>query len=372
MESDLLLVLIAASIVFAAVISAKSGVASAFIEIFAGLILGIFFHHQLPESIHVLSELGLITLMFIAGLEVDFTFIREKGKQGVKLGFVTFVLSFCVLMVFSIFVLQLTPLQSFVVAVALSECSAGMVYPVLRQKGRLGPRRKIILSAVMIMEFMGIALISVAFAHVSWHSIIALIFLIAVWKLYPLARKKYRSIASRSSDTIALKVILAILLAASFLASTTGIDAVLLVFILGMLLAHYVGDHRKLRTQIETISFGFLTPIFFFAVGFDIAISRLFSEFPTILLLSAVAFVTTFIISYIPAKKFLPKRAVQTGFLLNAPMSVGIIAATIGLDRGAISHELYITILGAVILSSFVALVFTRYPQQMTQITEQD
>ena len=357
---------VAISIVIAAIIGHKSGITTAFLEIGAGiLIASLFSIHHLPDALHTLSELGIVSLMFLAGLEVDLQFIREKGKAGITIGVVAFFASLGVMLASGLLLFNLTSEQALLFAIGLSECSVGIVYPVLRKKGALGPRRKIILSAAMVMELLAIITLTIFFASVSWNAVFIVLFILALYKLFPWLQHRYHLLKRPSEESIAIKFILAMLLISSFLASSSGIDAIVVVFILGMILAHYVDEHETLQKEIETISFGFLTPIFFVSAGMGITLAQFFGNIFTIVALFSITLLTTYLAIFLTARTLLPKRAHTVSVLLNAPMAIGIITATIGLEQGIINSELYSILLGAVLLSSFVAVVFGRYPEDL-------
>lgn len=363
MHGEALLVLIGFSIFAAAVVGFKRGLATAFLEILAGLLLGTLVGAELPEVVDVFSELGLITLMFMAGLEVDIPFMRKKAKKGIIMGASTFVASFFIVGGTALAILGLNMDQTLIFAIGLSECSAGVVYSVLRRKGELGTRRKIILSAAMVMELLGIALLTIFFADISWNSILVVAFLLFMWLVYTWAQNKYHFLSEKSTENLALKGIMATLLTSAFLATGTGVDVVLIVFVLGMLLADFVENHSTLKHEIEAISFGFFTPFFFFTTGYHIDVFALIRSLPVILLLTLVSFAVTFAVGFYLGRKYVPKRALVVGKLLNVPMGVGLVIATIGLEKEILEPEMYIVLVGTILLSSFISLAFTKYPQ---------
>lgn len=356
------LLVIAIGIVIAAIVGLKSGVATAFLEIVVGVIIVNLFHFEEPEIVHLLSELGLITLLFIAGLEVDVTFLKNKAKDGIILGLITFFVAFGSTLGISYWLFDLNWLQAAVFAVGLSECSTGIVYATLRKKGDLGPRRKIILSAATMMELCGIAFLTIFFVKLNWTIVIVVLFLLLIRFGLPKIKNTFGLFTDRTVEKLAIKTILATLLAALFLATSSGVDVILIVFVLGVLLAKFVNEHKTLKQEIEAISFGFLTPFFFLSIGFSVSIVKFVEFLPGILSLAASTFIITFLVSYSIAKKYIPKRARAVGFLLNAPMSVGFVAATLAFEKGVLDNRLYLILIGAVLLSSFVGIVFARYP----------
>ncbi len=302
--------------------------------------------------------------MFMAGLEIDLSFLRHKGKDSVKVGVIAYIIPFLVIGGVADIVLELTTMQSLLFAIGLSASSVGIVYPVLRKAGILGPRRKLILSAVMITEFLSLTLLGIFFSTISVTVIVVLLFVVMVWLGWGYMHKRYKFLSDSTTENVAIKVILAVLLVSEFLASSSGLDVILIVFVMGVLLAKYVDEHKTLKEEIEAIGFGFLTPIFFFVIGYEISIVEFGQSFGTIMIFLTLSFLATYLATYIFSKKYFPKRAHIMGILFNAPMSIGIVTATIGLERGIIDHQLYLVLLGTVLLSSMIAVIFGKYPQK--------
>lgn len=357
-----LLVAIGISVFIAALIGKSSGVTTAIIEIFAGIALSAIFNLAWPEILTILAELGVVSLMFIAGLEMDLQFLREKGSIGVRIGAVAFIIPFAVLLVLLHLVAGLDWNIAILFAIGLSECSGAIVYPVLLRKGELGERRRIVLSAAIIMEGLGIILFTLLFADISAALVGLIAFVVIIPFVWEWLRSRYTIVKATSVDALSLKFILTILLTATFLAHSSGIDAIAVGFILGMIFARTIKQGSALQTQIEAVSYGFLTPIFFLSIGYSISIPLILKTSGAIIALSVITLIITYISIYITTKHYLPKRARVVSILLNSPLIVGSITATVGLKNGILTEELYTVLVGTVIVSSLIAVLFGRYP----------
>lgn len=372
MEESLLMI-IGISILIAAVIGVKSGIATALMEIMAGMIIGNVFPGELPDFILSLSGLGLITLMFIAGLEIDLSFLRKNGRQSIVVGLWGYVIPFFIVGLVAFYLFDLNSMQSLLFALGLSASSVGIIYTVLRQKGILGPRRKLILAAIMVTEFLSMALLGIFFSDLTWVIGIVIVFIFVVRYGFRFFQTRYHLFTAETTEKMAIKVVLAVLLIAEFLARGSGVDVILIVFALGILLAKYVEEHQFLKKEIEVISFGFLTPIFFFVTGFNISFVEIGAVFNQIIILVAVSFIATFVATYFAARKYFPRRAKIVALLFNSPMSIGIVAATIGLEKNVLDYQQYLMLLGAVLISSFIAIAIGRYPNdQSVAVTTPD
>lgn len=369
------LIIAGLSIFFAAIVGYKSGIATAFLEILAGVAIAAMFDFHSGEFIEVMAELGLITLMFLAGLEVDLKFFKEKAKESLTVGLISYFVPFVVLFFATQWLFDITVMQALLFSIGLCEVSAGMLFPILRRKGPLGPRRRMILSAGMIMEFLSIFLLGVIYTEVNWVVIIAITFIIALRIIIPRLQDRFKFLREYTVESSMLKLILALLLISQFLAEASGIDVVLVAFAMGMVLADVVRAHPTVHKEVESIGFGFLTPIFFFTVGLSLNLLDLWNNGLEIILLVAVSFTATYAATYVIAKKHFPSRARVIAVIFNAPMSVGIVVATIGYEREVLDTQLYTLLVGAVVLSSFIAAVFGKYPLQadeMKKMKQQD
>ena len=95
----------------------------------------------------------------------------------------------------------------------------------------------------------------------------------------------------------------------------------------------------------------------------NLQIDALLQFIVTIGLLTAVTILTKSVAIYSLARKVMPKRVRTVSILLNAPMIVGVVIASLGLREGLINEQLYSIILGSVVASSLIAVVFGRYPE---------
>lgn len=100
------------------------------LEVFAGMIFGYYWGiiYQ-TEWLEFLSRLGLIFLMFLSGLELNFNLLKRNFKSTVN-GLVYFIVAFAV--VIGITTLLALP---FLYPIILMTTSVGIVLPILREMG---------------------------------------------------------------------------------------------------------------------------------------------------------------------------------------------------------------------------------------------
>jgi Trk K+ transport system NAD-binding subunit len=113
-------------------------------------------------------------------------------------------------------------------------------------------------------------------------------------------------------------------------------------------------DDQQISTQLESIGYGFLIPIFFIKVGIDFNLSALFNSSRAMLLVPLLI-VAAVVVKVFPALIFRLhyslKESLSAGALLSARLSLIIAAAAVGLRLGVISEATNAAILLVAILT---------------------
>ncbi len=78
----------------ASLISIRLGISVAMIEIFVGAMGGNFLGIETTPWINVLAGIGSVLLTFLAGTEVDPTVLRQRWKESLSIGCVSFLFPF--------------------------------------------------------------------------------------------------------------------------------------------------------------------------------------------------------------------------------------------------------------------------------------
>lgn len=348
-------------VVFAGLVSFLLGIATPLLEIGAGIFGLNFLGLESTSIIDFLGEMGILSLMYLAGLEINLAFIKKEYKSSVSIGIASFFAPFLAVFLVSYFFLGFALLPSLLVGIALSTTSVAIVYPILLGQG-MNASNKSLLAAAMITDLLSIVALSLFFSEFTLFTLIALGGLIIFSK--PIAKfghYLFEKIASSKKQSLGLKlkIVLLVLLGLQFTAEIAGVEAVLLAFLFGMFTSELIEKFEKIETQLKTITFAFLTPFFFFKVGLTIDLISLFQSFGYLILFTAIVYISKWIGTQVMAKRFFPSKANFAGHLFNSQLSIGIIAATLGLEGGLFTTEIYVAIVGAVILCSFISSIAT-------------
>lgn len=349
-------------IVFAGFVGLETHIPVALLEILAGIFAANLLGVESTAIIEVLANFGIMALMYLAGLEIDLDLLRRKAKVCSVIGLASFLAPFLTILGFSHFFLDFSTMQSLLVGIALSTTSIAIVYPLMLEAGELTEKKKTILSAVMVTDLASIITLGVFFSTFSFYTII----FIAVLSLIPfLAPNLGETIFARYQKNVVsfeLRIVLLSLLGISVLSESIGVEQAILAFGFGIVTSQLVVKHSDLVNQLRGLTFGFLTPIFFFSIGLSIKLAELRQSLGLIVIFVILAFSSKFIGTYFAAKPFFKKEAFFIAELFNARLSIGIIAAALGLKNQIIDERVFSAIIGSVVVLTIISAfsVFTK------------
>ena len=230
-------------------------------------------------SVALLSDLGFLVLMFVAGMEIDFETIRSGGAREIALPALT-VLGFAgVGAAFGIY-LHLSVVGLLVVTAS----SVGMPLAVLHETGQVQrPMGRFVLLTASIGEFISILAIIVYEIFAGEATLadrglkllkVALLFVVSTllirwaraavwWWPEPLRR------LTRHHDVAELGVRTGLLVMFAFvvIAATLGVEAILGAFIAGALVSFVLREKSVLEAKIAALGHGLFIPIFFMVIG---------------------------------------------------------------------------------------------------------
>jgi len=356
-------------------------------EILAGIIIGRSGLQLIPMEepvLDFLAELGFVFLMFLSGMEIDFSTLAFSTNQDnsnkkvdkfspLRLASIYFLLT--LLLAFGIsYAMVLTGITEnvWMMGLILSTTSLGVVVPILKEKHLIGGKYgQTLLFAALIADLVTMLLITVMVAVLSkgltLEILLVGILFIAVFIALRFGNsisrivwvKKMIEELSHATAQIKVRGAFAIMLVFVVLSQSLGVEIILGAFLAGTVFALLrTDDDREIMHQLETIGYGFLIPIFFISVGININL-RAIIESSSALLLVPLLVIAALVVKMIPAIIFKFsyswRESLSAGALLSARLSLIIAAATISLRIGVISETVNAAILLVAIISVIIA-----------------
>jgi len=352
--------LIAGCLIFAAsLISLRTGISVAIIEIVLGAIAGNLGVRAEDWMIYVAS-LGGILLTYLAGTEIDVDLMRERFKESFLIGFSSFMFPFLIVFLYTYFVAGWHLQASLIAGTALSTTSLAVVYSVLVESGLSKTEIGKLLMAATFVTDIGTALaLSILFAKATPYT---LLFIVVSIVVIVLATKFSHLVFDNpvyKNKVVEpeIKYILLLLLAFMYFANLGDGHAVLPAFILGLLMSKHFTETsttREVRNRLRTVAYAFITPIFFLVGGLRMSFSLVASAFGLFVVLFVLKLVSKFVGVYGLAQRFMPGNSTYTTLLMSTGLTFGTISAVFGLNAGIIDRTQYSVLVGVVLASAVI------------------
>ncbi|RBP92174.1 transporter (CPA2 family) [Cytobacillus firmus] len=362
-------------------------------EILIGLIIGKSGFDIVHEDmwLETLSTLGFIFLMFLSGLEIDFTAFSSAKKRvklpSGKLEPNSFAVSSIVFLGIFLVSLGLSYLfvwadfidNAFLMTLIISTISLGVVVPTLKEAHlmKTGIGQIILLIAVIAdLATMILLAVFVSLNDTGGGNTWLLLVLFGVGVLLYFLGRRFKNLnfleaMSTGTVQIGTRAVFALIIFLVALSETVGAENILGAFLAGVLVS-LLAPNQEMIHKLDSFGYGFLIPIFFVMVGVDLDVWTLFGD-PKLLMLIPLLLVALLLSKLLPIyilKRWYDiKTVIASGFLLTSTLSLVIAAATIGERMDVITAEMSGTlILVAVITSIFTPVVFKKlFPMEAAE-----
>jgi Kef-type K+ transport system membrane component KefB len=355
MDSLLIAVIAGVLVLFASVAAVELGISVALIEISLGVIAGNVLSLTSPPWMDFLASFGSILLTFLAGAEVDPRIMREKLKESLLIGGVSFLGPFVGAWLFCAWALGWSRPAAQIAGVALSTTSLAVVYAVLVETGlTLTPVGKLIMASTFVTDF-GVALaLAALFIRPTWWLIPFLaISIVVIWAMLALQPWFFTRYGERVIEP-EIKGAVAALLVLMFFAEKAQSHAVLPAFLLGLALAGVFHDHPALTRRFRVVAFALLTPFFFLKGGMNVSLALVWANAGLLALLVLVKQATKFLGVYPLARRYLPADAMFTTLLMSTGLTFGTISSLYGLNAGILDRTQFSLLVTTVVTSAVI------------------
>ena len=370
---DSLLVIILAGLVGPLLASGRRPLIPAVIgELIAGIVLGrsgLGLIDATTPTNALLYGLGFAMLMLVAGSHVDLRApgLRSSARAGVIAAGLVALISLPVGLGVGVALAPSAP--SFLFPVLLAGSSAAVAFPILQERGLIGPRVGLLLvwiplADVITVLLMPLTLIGAAKipGALGGDALIVIATIGALWVGQRFGRSKpaltLRDRSLTRGWALQLRVTLLVLVVLSLIATRTGGSTLLAGFGAGLVLAR-LREPTRLEVQLSGIAEGFFVPAFFVLIGSQLDIRSLAGD-PSAILLALVLAASGVAIHLVASRVVAPQP--RSGFGLAAAAQLGLpaAAASIGLGNGVLSPAVAAAIVLAGCLTVLPAAIGTR------------
>ncbi|MBD0379495.1 cation:proton antiporter [Paenibacillus sedimenti] len=345
-------------------LSVKLGQPSVLGKLLIGIVLGptVLGVVSNTEILKEISQIGVILLMFIAGLETDTEEFKRTGKASTYVGVTGIIVPFSLGYLAGIF-LNLPQLESIFLGLLLSATSVSISVQALKEMGSLKSREgTTILGAAVIDDILVIValafVMSFAGGDVNLGMVVlkkVIFFAVAIllaWKVIPSLLNKFAPLRVTEA-VVSAGLILCFMYA--YLAEFAGVAAIIGAYIAGVAISLTKYKHEVFE-KVETISYSIFVPVFFTSIGVTAEFIGIGTHIGLIVGLSILAILTKLIGSAIGAKLsgFTWRNSLGIGAAMVSRGEVALIIAAMGLEANLLSQDMFAVVVVVVLITTLV------------------
>jgi Kef-type K+ transport system membrane component KefB len=346
---------LAAAILIASVASVELGVTVALIELTLGVVAGNLFDLRSQEWLDFLASFASIVLTFLAGMEVDPHYMRDRAQATIGIGVVSFLGPFAVAALVAYLALDWSGRAALIAGIALSTTSLAVVYSVLVERKLTDTGiGKLLMGATFVTDLCTALALSVLFIKPSvWFPLYLFVSLALILGLPRLAPAFFRRYGDRVIEP-EIKLVFLCLLVLMVVADASKGHAVLPAFVLGLVMSSHYEAHREEQKRLRVVAFSFLTPFFFLKGGLNVSLGAVVANLGLLGALLAAKMVPKLGFVYPLARKAAPRHATFTTLLMSTGLTFGTISSLYGLTAGIIGRTQFSLLVTVVVLSAVV------------------
>ncbi len=342
--------------------------------IISGTVFGQYGLNLIPDdaSIKLLGEIGIVFIMFLAGIELDFNQIKENKQKSVVFGFLTFAFPLTIGLIIYHFALGYSFLPAVLIALMFSTQTL-VSYPIVSRLGLANNRSSVtavggtIITDTLVLLAVGILITAVksemTAEYFIYLAIAVALFIFLVAAVFPFIAKiffKYMEDDNYAYFTL----IIALLFLAGTLAHFVSLEPIIGAFLSGIALNRYIPKNSALMSNLQFAGNAIFIPCFLFYVGTLIDYSVVFNGYKTIevtVILTVTALVAKFIPAVITGKIFnFTKNEIILLFGLSSSHAAAVIAILIvGYDIGIVDNSTLNATVLLVLLTCIVSSLVT-------------
>ncbi len=339
-------------------------------ELLVGIIAGPALLHLLTPTtfIRYFAEIGVIVLMFIAGLEGDFGMLMKYWKPALTVATLGVLFPTVLALLLCAVVFGFSWTTSLFIGLILSATSVSITVQVLKEMGRLNtPAGAIILGAAVADDIMCVILLGLCVAFFGtgaatdqpfWLTLLpkVLFFVImgvlAKWVVPKFLALFCKLTASENETTAAM--ILCFGFAA--IAVACGMSDVLGAYIAGLAISE-TSHQKALALKVEPIGYAVFIPVFFVSIGLNISFTGMGHDLGFIAALIIIAILGKQIGGALGARLFRlswsESQIVGAGMISRGEMA--LVVANVALGAHLIDQNHYTAMIVVTVVTTLIA-----------------
>ncbi|MCC9165366.1 cation:proton antiporter [Pontibacter harenae] len=305
------------------------------------------------QGIVLFGTVGLLYIMFLAGLEIDMNDFRKNRNKSLIFGAFTFSIPMLLGVVVSIYVLNLSMISSVLLASMFASHTL-LAYPIASRLGVTKNRAvNITVGGTIITDTLALLVLAVITKASTgeldtqfWIQLgisLAIFSFIVLWVFPRVTRWFFKSY---ETDGVAHYIfVLAMVFLSAFLAELAGIEPIIGSFVAGLALNPLIPHTSPLMNRIEFVGNALFIPFFLIGVGMLVDLRVLFNGPEALLVAGAMVVVATsakWLAAFITQKvlRFSNTEGLLMFGLSNAQAAATLAAVLIGYRIGLLNENI--------------------------------
>lgn len=337
------------------------------------------------SSIELFSTVGLLYIMFIAGVEVDINGFKRNKVKSIVFSLYSFTIPMALGVVVGLFVFRYSVATSALLACMFASHTL-LAYPIASRYGVTKIRSvNMTVVATVIIDTLSLLTLAVVVGNhkgeldtLHWvrFAFLILAFGVTVLLGLPLVARYF---FKHNTDSIAQYIfVLAMMFLSAFFAQVIGMEGIIGAFLSGIALNRTIPSTSALMNRIDFVGNALFIPIFLISVGMLVDLSVLFTSLQAVvvaLVMTATAIIGKYIPAYLTQRTFKLKLVERTMIfgLSNAhaaaTLAVVIVGRQIELFNDDVLNGTVIMILVTCIVSSFATEKASRHIAATTKLS---
>ena len=341
-------------------------------ELLAGIIVGpaVLNLVQPTGIIKVFSDIGVIFLMFLAGLDSDLKTLKRLLRPSVLVAGFGMIVPI-IIAYFTGILFAFSQVESLFLGLTFSATSVSISVAVLQEMGRLqGKEGMTILGAAVADDLLSIILLSIVsgltgvsepssnkgkdliLSLLTQAAFLILLVFVSVYVISRLIKLSQRLTLPVPETLVAMIIVVM----ASWGAEKVGLSNVIGAFFAGLSL-NRTSAQKTLKKNFTVIGYSSFIPIFFVSIGLDMSIKGILNDFILFLVLVIGSVFSKLVGAGLGAKlagfNNFSSLLVGTGMVSRGEMA--LVVAQMGLTNHLLAPAAYSTVIGAIIMTTVVS-----------------
>lgn len=343
-------------------------------ELLVGIIFGpsLLNWFQSNNFINTFSEIGVIIIMFIAGLDSNLNLLKKCIKSSTIIAISGMIIPIIIAFLISIF-FSFTNFESLFIGITFAATSVSISAEVLKEMNSINSEEgTIILGAAIVDDLLAVLLLSFItssygnnessinplFLFLLQIAYLTYLFIFSYWVVPKLMQLSHKLLVPVSETLMALIICLSL----SYLADLVGLSSIIGAFFSGISISQT--RYKKIVSrEMESIGYTTFVPVFFVNIGLKMTLTGIFKDWIFFIVLTLGSIVSKLIGSGLGAKltgfTWSSSLMISSGMVSRGEMA--LIIAQIGRQTHLLSQASYSTIIGAIIMTTLVAPLMLKY-----------